>query len=289
MVLSSESHSTPMNVAVDIGNSTMKFGVFDPERGNAMVGHWRMPSGETGWINKVFLSTMTCLGMLTNKINPPGKRAAGMEHIYPESLTWRIAQTGRFPLQKFKTEILALRPKDTFKTVTRKQIPIKKAVDSPETVGIDRLLAAFAAVKTYGDANMLVVDAGTAITVDVVQNRTFCGGAILPGLAAQSEIYPQISENLPLISVSDSFLTSSPVYPGRNTKEAIHNGLYWGAIGAIRQFYETFCLKRDKVLLILTGGDSKYLLPGLSQVIPPQRIKLHDILVLEGINRCFAE
>jgi type III pantothenate kinase len=273
-----------MNIAVDIGNTSIKFGVFSPDGGDEMVGHWRMPTDETGWINKVFLKTMTCLGMLTNKVTPLSPWAPGMADLYPEPLTWRIAQTGTFPLQQFKKEILELRPDDQFKTLTRKKIALKIDVDAPEKVGIDRLLAAFSAVKKYRDAPMLVVDVGSAITADVIENQTFCGGAILPGLTALSETFPRISAKLPKIG-HDAITKTELVYPGGDTKSAVFNGIYWGTIGAIRQFYAMSPEKED-TLLILTGGDAAFFLPGLSRMIPAGRIIHHDTLVLEGINLC---
>ena len=254
-----------MNIAVDIGNTCVKFGVFPPDRESEIVGQWTMPSDELG------------------KINPLETWAPEMENLHPDPLIWRIAQTGKFPLKKFKEKILALRPKDTFKTVMRKQIPIKRDVDAPDQVGIDRLLAAYAAVKRYGDAPMLVVDVGTAITVDVVQNQAFYGGAILPGLAALSETYPRISAKLPRLG-PDAAIKIGLNYPGGNTKSAVFNGIYWGTIGAIRQFYEMHPQKKD-ALLILTGGDAQFFLQGLTQMIPAGRILHHDTLVLEGINQ----
>jgi len=206
---------------------------------------------------------------------------------FPEPITWRIAQTGSLSWQEIKAEVCKVRPYDRFKVVARQHIPLKIDVDAPQRIGIDRLLAAFAAVEKYGDVPMLVVDAGSAITVDVVLNRTFCGGAILPGLFAQSGIYPKISNKLPLLTLADLFSTARPVYPGRNTKDALRNGIYWGTVGAIRQFYDMFCPQTKDALLILTGGDAEYLLPGFAHVIPPSQIEHHAALVLEGINRCF--
>ena len=276
-----------MNITVDIGNTRLKSGIFLPD-GRIAVNTMPLPPDEKRFC--MFLAgqllwqdtALLIHGEVLSEINTL------TTDVYPDPITWLIALTGNCSPQELQSEILKIRPRDKFKFITRKHIPLKIDADSPGKIGVDRLLAAFAAVKMYGEVPMLIVDAGSAMTVDVVQNRTFCGGAILPGLAAQSEMYPKISEKLPIISISDSFLTNSPVYPGRNTQDAICNGLYWGTIGAIRQFYEMFCSEKNNARLILTGGDAKYLLPGLSQVIPSLRIKYHDILVLEGINRCFG-
>ena len=249
-----------MNIAVDIGNTRLKCGFF-PHNGVAEVHFLRIP--------------------------PNKEEFDKLMAAYPQPLTWWIAQTGGFHWRSLKAAILNARSLDKFEIMTRRQIPLKTDVDLPQKVGIDRLLAALAATGKYGDTPMLLVDAGSAITVDVVQHRTFCGGAILPGIVAAAKVLPQISEKLPLVSISDRCSAVRPAYPGKNTKDAIHNGIYWGTIGAIRQFYEMFAPRTKR--LILTGGNARYLLPGLSQVISSCRIMHHDTLVLEGINLLAAE
>jgi len=268
-----------MNIAVDIGNTALKCGVFTLT--GELVGVLRLPAKGIQ-PNKKFLRELLRWRMLTNRMN-----VSVPEDVYPEPLTWHIAQTGSFPWEKWQAAILNVRPQDKFKRVARRKIPLKVDVDSPTKVGIDRLLAAFAATGKYGDSPMMIVDAGSAITVDVVQDRIFHGGAILPGLVVQSETYPKISEKLPLVPIPDLFSTVRPVYPGRNTKEAIRNGIYWGTIGAIRQFYEMVFSNKQDVRLILTGGDAEYLLLGLYEVLSLRQITHCDTLVLEGIKRCF--
>jgi type III pantothenate kinase len=274
-----------MNIAVDIGNSSVKFGSFSPDREDEIVGLWELPTVDTKWINEHFLKNITCPVFLMNRIRSMSQKEEGEAEPYPQPLTWQIAQTGNFPLQRFKKEILALRPKDQFKTVTRKRIPLKIDVDSPEKVGIDRLLAASAAVKKYGDTPMLVVDMGTAITADIVYNQTFCGGVILPGLDALAETYPRISAKLPRIT-PDSMQNINFAFPARNTKNAVFSGLFWGTVAAIRHFYVMSPGKND-TLLVLTGGYANFFLPGLSSMIPSGQINHHKPLVLEGINQCY--
>jgi len=248
-----------MNIAVDIGNTRLKCGIF-------------LPNGE---IKVHFLP-----------IPPQGAQFGKLTAVCPPSVTWWVAPTGTFPWQELKAEILKIRPTDQFEILTHQRIPLTMDVEFPDKVGIDRLLAAFAATKKYGNAPMLVVDAGSAITLDLVLNGTFCGGAILPGLVTLSETYPQISEKLPIV---DPFSTIRPIYPGKNTKNAILNGIYWGTIGAIRQFYETCYCQKPDTRLILTGGDAEHLLSGLPHVLPVQQITHCNTLVLEGIKRCFEE
>ena len=258
-----------MHIAVDIGNTCLKCSVLHSEKVGVPI-TLRIPSRGTR-LSKSFLRDLLCLTMTDG---------------YRLPMTWRIAPTGRFPWQVLQEEILKIRPRDQFKIITRKQIPLKIDVDAPKNVGVDRLLAAFGATKRYNDWTMLIVDAGTAITIDVVQDQTFCGGAILPGLTTMSETYPKISEKLPLVPIPEyRDEQEPPVYPYKNTEDAIRHGIYWGVVGAIRQFYE---MRFTDTRLILTGGDANYLHPGLARVIP-QRVVLSSNLVLEGIHQCFSK
>jgi len=263
-----------MNISVDIGNSNLKCGIFLP--GGECEVHGLSVDG-------LFDMEKLYRNLLCWDVLPARTLTAD---AYPDPITWWIAQTGSFPWQKLQVAIRRLRPQDKYTRVTRRQIPIKVAVNSPDKVGVDRLLAAFAATEQYGDSPMLVIDAGSAITVDIVQNRTFCGGAILPGLDTLSKTYPIISDKLPTVPIPhfpDCTKVPPPVFPGKSTEDAVHCGLYWGTIGAIMQFCGMFFRRTEDVRLILAGGDSQYLLPEIAKIIPSQQIKHHRNLVLEGI------
>ena len=276
-----------MNIAADIGNTRLKCAVFFPAERRAEGFVFPLLPMEEAVDKNALLRQLLGWKVLPDNDASSGKMVS--IGLYPEPITWWMAPTGSFSWKTFQSLILQMRPSDQFKTVTRQLIPLKMDVDSPDHVGIDRLLAALAATKHYGDLPMLIVDAGTAITVDVVQNQTFCGGAILPGLTVQAESYPRISNRLPFIPAPLAFAETESVYPGKNTEDAILAGIYWGTVGAIRQLYEKAFSRRKNTRLILTGGDAVYLLPGLMQVISSQRMECHDMLVLEGVYECFAE
>ena len=269
-----------MNIAIDIGNTNVKCALFLPD-GRYEV-HCLSVDGL--YDMEVLYRNLLRWDTLPNK--------ALTTDAYPDPITWQIAPTGRFPQQKLQLAIRRIRPQDKFVVVSRKQIPIKIAAKSPDKIGIDRLLAAYAATELYGDAPMLIIDAGSAITVDVVQNRMFCGGAILPGLTTLSKTYPIISDKLPTVPIPrypDCAKIPPPVFPGKSTEDAIHCGLYWGTIGAIMQFCGMFFRRSEDVRLILAGGDSQYLLPEIARIIPAQQITHCRDIVLEAINLCFDE
>jgi type III pantothenate kinase len=97
-------------------------------------------------------------------------------------------------------------------------------------VGPDRLAAA-AGVVAAGDREGIIVDAGTAITVDVLAKKGFLGGAILPGKALCYRALHDGTAALPLVSDAPGTIG----HPGRNTREAILSGVRWGVIGAVKE------------------------------------------------------
>ncbi len=102
-------------------------------------------------------------------------------------------------------------------------------------VGVDRLVDAVAANRLR-DAGRpaVIVDVGSAITVDLVSaDGAFLGGAILPGLAMSARAMHEFTELLPLVDVAE--LDSPPPALGTATEPAIQSGLFWGAVGAIRE------------------------------------------------------
>jgi len=83
----------------------------------------------------------------------------------------------------------------------------------------------------------VVVDVGTAITVDLVSaDGAFYGGAILPGIAMSARALNEFTDLLPLVETSD--LTQPPAPLGTSTESAMQSGLFWGAVGSVRELVE---------------------------------------------------
>lgn len=163
----------------------------------------------------------------------------------------------------------------------RKSISVSVDVDAPEKVGLDRLLNALAAnALRPASRPAIVIDSGTATTVNFISREgVFRGGAILPGLEMSAKALNHYTAVLPLLPVQD-LGGDLPVAPGRNTREAIRNGLFWGQVGAIRELAAQICRQqglhdpdfsgddgtKDSAWMILTGGGGPVLrsqFPGL--------------------------
>lgn len=116
------------------------------------------------------------------------------------------------------------------------RFPLTIHVDEPRRVGIDRLLNAVAVNDVRSaDRPAVIVDSGTATTVDVVSaDGAFEGGAILPGLALSAKALHEYTALLPLVSVSE-LGEKTPEPLGRNTRAAIRSGLFWGQLGAVKE------------------------------------------------------
>jgi type III pantothenate kinase len=154
-------------------------------------------------------------------------------------------------------------------------VPVK--LPAPERIGHDRLLNARAARDAVSGSPVVVVSAGTAVTVDLVDaDGTFRGGAIFPGVWTMAKSLYQFTAALPLVEVE----MPHPPLPGTATEPAIAGGIWWAAVGGIRAVvaeYQKGAERPPRVLL--TGGDGELLRPGL-----PDGTEFRPHLTLEGIR-----
>jgi type III pantothenate kinase len=137
--------------------------------------------------------------------------------------------------------------------------------------------AAAAAVIKPAAEGAIVVDCGTAATVDLVAvDGRFLGGAILPGPALMMRALAAGTSKLP--EVGDLDEGDPPAMPGRNTREAIAAGIGWGMRGAIAELVSRARMSLGPATpVIVTGGWGKAVLPAL-----PGATEMPD-LVLAGI------
>jgi type III pantothenate kinase len=137
------------------------------------------------------------------------------------------------------------------------ELPIAVRTDQPEQVGTDRLLNGVTAnYLRQPERPAIIVDMGSAITVDRVEaDGAFAGGAILPGLALSARALHTGTDLLPRIKSGET--QPQPAVVGKNTSAAMAAGLYWGAIGAVREIVRQQMAEGDSPCeLFLTGGDA---------------------------------
>jgi type III pantothenate kinase len=143
-----------------------------------------------------------------------------------------------------------------------RQLPLIVSLEFPSQVGIDRLLDAVAALsRVQRPECKIIIDAGTAVTVDCVDgNGVFHGGAILPGFRLMSQVLHDHTALLPKIEISES----NPPVPGKSTEGAIRAGVFWAVAGGVKALVRQICARMDATrdrTIFLTGGDSSLLLP----------------------------
>jgi type III pantothenate kinase len=127
-------------------------------------------------------------------------------------------------------------------------------------VGLDRLAAAVAANRLRSPGrSAIVIDAGTAVTVDLVgATGAFQGGVILPGFQMAARALADDTDLLPMVPFSTN--GEPPSVVGKTTEAAIRSGLFWGCVGAVRGLVDRMARQTgSEPELFVTGGDAESL------------------------------
>lgn len=158
--------------------------------------------------------------------------------------------------------------------------PLPIAIDyDREKLGTDRIAAAMGAVTRYGKSkDMLIIDAGTAITFDYIEGGVFRGGNISPGVDMRLEALSEKTATLPLCS--PMIIKSENLQLGHSTVEAVRNGVMEGVFYEVKGYIETFCKKNENILIIFIGGDAEYFVNRIKNAIFAGRNIMYD-----GLNR----
>ena len=255
-----QSQSPGAILCLDIGNTNLYGGVFEGER---LVLTFRRDthSGCTADEFGIFFRTV----LRENNFDPARISAVGLSSVVPSVIhSVRGASNKYFGCEPF---ILKAGVKTGLKVTIR----------NPLEVGSDRIANAIAGVHHYPGKNLVIVDFGTATTFCAVsKNAEYLGGLIIPGVKISMEALEAKTARLPKVEIvkPESAL-------GRSTIEAIQAGLYYSAVGGIREIcaqLRTTCFTDEEVLVIGTGG--------FSALFRDQ--KLFDLvlpdLVLEGVR-----
>jgi type III pantothenate kinase len=165
--------------------------------------------------------------------------------------------------------------------------PFTNTYSTTNTLGIDRMVLASGAVLKYPNQNRLVIDAGTCITYDFIDdNDNYLGGAISPGIRLRFESLHNYTAKLPLLTleslkVQDSELEKIP-FIGNSTFESINSGVINGVINEIEGFISQYEAVYPKFIIILTGGDAEFLAKRLKNTI-----FANSNFLLESLNQTF--
>lgn len=161
-------------------------------------------------------------------------------------------------------------------TLTRHtKIPVSNEYKTPKTMGVDRIALIAAAVHKFPNTSVLVIDAGSCITYDFVNDKKqYFGGSISPGIKMRYKALNSFTKNLPHLSAVNQI----PIF-GDSTKNAIHIGVLNGVIQEIEGVISQFKAKYKKLTVVLTGGDTIFLAKNIKSTI-----FANPNFLLEGLN-----
>jgi type III pantothenate kinase len=225
-------------MAVDVGNSRIKLGDFALPAAGALPHPRHSVTLDFDWS-----------GAELEQHLPPGAK----------DFPWSIASVNR-PAANRLLEWLRERGIAQVRLLSHADMPIEIDVTHPDRVGLDRLADAVAANRLREPHRpAIVVDHGSALTVNLISARgVFLGGAILPGIRMSARALHEFTDRLPEVEVADA-----PEVLERSTEGAIRFGLFWGAVGAVREVVARLTPPGSEPQVFLTGGAA----PALAAVL----------------------
>ncbi|WP_299758814.1 type III pantothenate kinase [uncultured Pontibacter sp.] len=233
------------NVAIDIGNTGTKYGIFEE---GALVEH-RYFEGQDKLpptlLNHTFDNAIVA--------------SVG---VSAQSIKERLSVTGK---------LMELTPQAA--------LPVINLYKTPHTLGADRIAAAVGANYLFSGRSCLIFDAGTCITHDFVDAQgQYHGGGIAPGLQMKFKALHTFTKRLPLVQQTE---VNFPL-TGQSTQESILSGVLAGSVAELNGFIQSYTEKAADLVVILCGGDAGFFeskLKGRIFVIPELvLIGLHRIL-----------
>lgn len=246
-----------MLLAIDIGNSSIKFGVFDREN---LVARFTVPNANFSTADEIH-------SQISNQI-PVNQFSA----IVVSSVVPVISELMRELGEKF-FDCTAFFVDNTL------DFGLKIKYEQPENLGIDRLIAAFAATEKYG-VPCIVCDFGTATTIDAVNShREYLGGIITPGINTLSEALYAKTAKLPRVE-----LVRPPRVIGNSTVSAIQSGIFFGYLGLTEGILRRMINELSKKpIVVATGGFAKLIAENCNLIDT-----IDENLMLEGLRSIYS-
>ena len=180
-----------------------------------------------------------------------------------------------------KTCVFFLKENPHFVSFNKTKLNIKINLTNKNQVGADRIVNTVA-VKLLYKAPTLVIDFGTATTFDVINNSgNYVGGLITPGINLSLQNLFSKTSKLPLVK----FKKINSII-GKNTKNAIQNGLYWGYIGLVTYIIKKIQTKfKKKLFCVSTGGLSKIISKDINLInTVNENLTIHGLIEIFKLN-----
>ena len=207
---------------IDVGNSSAKIALFD---------------GDT-------LIEQLCV---SHEALPEALRELGTDATIRAAIISSV-----IPLSPAVEDALATLPFPCLHMSAQLKMPFHIAYKTPETLGPDRLAAVAEAYAQQPGHDLLVIDAGTAITYDILTaDGTYHGGQISPGINMRFKALHQFTGKLPLVNREGE---RTPI--GDTTETAIREGVLQGVNKEIEGYIQEYTTKHPRLFVFLTGGDA---------------------------------
>lgn len=205
---------------IDIGNTVAKLVAFDGDE----------PLEETRTSNE----TLAALPAFASKYNFECGIVGTVRELTPEAE--KVLQQVNIPILRFNSST---------------PIPITNRYRTPQTLGSDRLAAAVGASTLKPGKDLLIIDAGTCITYEVIDAQgNYWGGNIAPGMQMRLHALHEHTARLPLVSAEGEVPGM-----GYDTETAIRSGVLRGMKYEIEGYIKSMRAKYPHLLVFLTGGD----------------------------------
>ncbi|MDR3127338.1 MAG: type III pantothenate kinase [Tannerellaceae bacterium] len=218
-----------MNLTVEQGNTCLKGGVFDS--GGSLV------------------ESVVCKGEQMEGLEELAERY-GPEAAMVSSVTGGEAQVMARLSGKVRGRIALLE--------SRTEVPLEVRYVPRESLGRDRLAAAVGASCEYRGCDVLIIDAGTAMTFEMVEaSGVYIGGAISPGLTTRFRALHAFTKQLPLIDEGSEELRAGE--SGQSTVASIRAGVVNGMVYEIMGYMGRMWARYPEGIVVLTGGHAQFL------------------------------
>ncbi len=211
-----------MELAIDIGNTLLKLGVFS-----------------NGALKQVLVLEDEKDSRIEELID---------EWIPTKAIVSTVSKNAEYFVNKFN---------DINWVVLNRQLklPFINNYKTPQTLGLDRVALVAAAASFYKGKNVLVIDAGTCVTYDFLNSENkYLGGSISPGLEMRLKSMNAFTSKLPLVALNQEVeLTAS------STEENLQSGALHGLVAEIDGMILNYKLLHKDLIVVLSGGNTKVL------------------------------
>ncbi len=215
-----------MKLVVDIGNTVAKLAVFE---GDDIIDFCVIESDIYGEVKKRLVSYPSINSSIVSSVAK-----------YDPNLDDLLSSQGNFIKLSHTTKV-----------------PFINNYGTPETLGIDRIAIASAAVTLFSGENVLVIDMGTCTTYDFINKKgEYFGGAISPGLSLRFKALHEFTHRLPLVELPP--VGTSVKLTGTTTEESILSGVVVGMKMELESVINQYEKEYSPLKTILSGGDHKY-------------------------------